>query len=290
MHADEFEITKGLVERLIDEQFPEWSDLEVSHLNVMGSDNVIFKLGDDKVIRLPRLESSSEFAERENIWLPKISKHVSIKTSQPVASGKPTSFYPFYWSVCYWIDGETSFEAKSINYNNLARDLASFIKELRNIKLSGAEPLSKRGKSLEVQVKDVEVALSDLKEEIDVKLASEIWQDCLNTEEYSGEPVWMHGDLLPSNILVKNGHLEAVIDFGLFGVGDPSCDLLPAWCLFDKESRNIFLEELKLDKASIMRGKGWALSVAIKILPYFRNTNRELVEVANKMLTNILSD
>jgi len=118
----------------------------------------------------------------------------------------------------------------------------------------------------------------------------DIWNSCLLASPWSQEPVWLHADLLPGNLLMREDRLSAVIDFGMAGAGDPACDLLPAWCLFDKETRSIFREAVGADEDQWVRGKGWALSIGLIIIPYYLKTNSELVGVARRMIDEILNE
>jgi aminoglycoside phosphotransferase (APT) family kinase protein len=140
------------------------------------------------------------------------------------------------------------------------------------------------------QDEEVRVAIKQLGEKIDAKRITAIWDLCLQAKEWGREPVWTHGDLLPGNLLVQEGRISAIIDFGLFGIGDPACDLIAAWSILTRETRPIFREALKADEATWMRGCGWALSVGLIILPYYEKTNPGLVAVGKRLIQEVLTD
>lgn len=290
LHSDEVAVDCKIALELVLQQFPYWADLEVRKLNVSGSDNTIFKLGKDKCIRFPRIEEASYHAKKEQKWLPKLAENLALKIPFPIGVGVPSDLYPFYWSVFEWIEGDTAFEINVSDNEGVALELAHFIKSLRKIDVNHDSPISKRGRGLEVQDYEVLEAISKLNDEYDGTVLLKLWRDSLDVPNYLDYPVWMHADLLPSNILIKNNKLASVIDFGLMGVGDPSCDLISAWSIFNKTSRKIFLDELQVDEESYLRGRGWALSIALKVIPYYRKTNQELVTVARRIITEILAE
>ncbi len=161
-------------------------------------------------------------------------------------------------------------------------------KALQQIDSAGGPP-ARRGLPLATQDTATQNALASLRGIIDTEKSAVIWQKCLEAQTWNKPPVWIHGDLLPANLLVQNSRLIAVIDFDLFGVGDPACDLIPAWSLFSYDTRNLFRETLGVDDATWMRGRGWALSIALIILPYYQNTNPGLFDIGERMLEEILA-
>ena len=111
-----------------------------------------------------------------------------------------------------------------------------------------------------------------------------------STPRHGGEEVWVHGDSLPGNLLVVDGRLSAVIDFGCLNVGDPACDLLPAWNVFAGESRARFRAELEVDEESWSRGRGWALCQAVSALPYYWDTNPGMIGQASHALAQVFAE
>ena len=204
-------------------------------------------------------------------------------------TGTPSNEYPFHWSIYQWIEGENAYEIKPNNLNQAAKDLAHFILKLQSIPTQGA-PKARRGYPLDSQDKAVREALKQVSGWVDISTLELMWDELLNVPSWSLEPRWFHGDLLPQNLLVNNGVIHAVIDFGLMGIGDPACDLLPAWSLLDANSRSMFKKTLNVDEHTWERGKGWSLLIALIILPVYRNRNQVLVDVAEHMINELLLD
>lgn len=259
-------ITVDLVKELIDSQFPEFSDLEIKKVEKSGNDNRTFHLGDNMSIRLPSGTSYASQVEKELKWIPIFKNHINLTIPSPVAKGLPSSEYPFNWVINHWIEGET------VNYENvndlkeLAVDLARFLKELQSIDASlgpvAGEHNFYRGGSLKVYDSETREAFIKLKDVFDVNILEKIWNASLQSK-YEHKPVWVHGDVAIGNLLIENGKLVSVIDFGILGTGDPACDYVMAWTFFDSQSRKVFKEELNCDEETFNRAKGWALWKAL---------------------------
>ena len=260
------DINVDLVKELIAHQFPEFSDLEIKMVEKSGHDNRTFHLGDNMSVRLPSGPSYALQIEKELTCLPIFKNHISLTIPSPIAKGEPSSKYPFNWAINRWIEGET------VNYDNvcdlkeLAVDLARFLKELQSIDASlgplAGEHNFYRGGSLEVYDCETRNSLKKLKDVFDIDIIENIWNTALKSK-YEDKPVWVHGDVAVGNLLVKNGKLSSVIDFGILGTGDPACDYVMAWTFFDSESRQVFKEELNCDEETLNRAKGWALWKAL---------------------------
>ena len=289
MHDNEFEIDETLVINLLKQQCPESAELPISKIMHYGTDNAIFRIGDKYSIRLPRVEYTAEQIEKEQTWLPKFAPHLPFVIPTPITAGKPSKEFPHSWYVYNWIEGVDAYNEPPSDINQLAGDLAGFIKALWQLDTNGA-PAARRGLPLNTQDKAVCEAISNLKDTIDTDTITRIWQECLKVPDWNKPPVWLHADLLPSNLLLQNDKLHAVIDFGLMGVGDPACDLIPAWCLLNADARKIFKETLGIDENTWTRGKGWALSIALIIMPYYKDTNPVLMSVARRIIEEILAD
>lgn len=175
------------------------------------------------------------------------------------------------------------------NLDQGARDLAIFVRSLHQIKLSGG-PKTRRGGALKTQSKEVEKALAQLEHELDVSRVQSIWQTCIDAPVWSRALVWIHCDLLPANILAHNDKIVSILDFDMFGMGDPAIDLLPAWSVFSGESRKLFIDSLGYDESMVLRAIGWALSIGLIIIPYYQETNKELCEVGWRFVREVLAD
>lgn len=289
MHDNEWKIDEPIVRGLIKTEFPDWAELPLKALSHSGTDHAIYRLGDKLCVRLPRIEEAIGGVEKEQRWLSVLAPGLAVKIPEVVGVGEPSDEYPGKWSVCKWIEGKSLLEATFQDEVQFAKDLALFIKELQRVPVTEG-PRSRRAGLLSSQDDAVRNAIDQLGDKIDAKQIAKIWEACLAEPVWENSPVWTHGDLLPGNILVKDKRLVGVIDFGLCGVGDPACDMIAGWSVFSEKGREAFRKELGIDDATWKRGRGWALSIALIILPYYEKTNPGLVGVAERILAEILSE
>ncbi|MEH0822244.1 MULTISPECIES: aminoglycoside phosphotransferase family protein [unclassified Micromonospora] len=291
MHADEVETDVDLVRRLLAGQFPRWAELPIRPVASYGTDHDIYRLGSQLVARLPRIGWATRQAAKEAQWLPKLAPHLPLALPVPVAMGRPAEGYPFDWSVCEWLPGENA-NGTIHDLEQAAVDLAAFVTALRRIDTTGAfpRPPRSRGGALAEFDESVRRSVAQLGDRIDGAATLRSWQESLDAPAWDGPEVWVHGDLLPGNLLVVDGRLSAVIDFGGLNVGDPACDLQPAWNVFAGASRARFRAELDVDDASWLRGRGWALFQAVSALPYYWETNPGMIRQASHALTQVLGD
>lgn len=259
------DITVDLAKKLIFEQFPQWSHLEIKPVKNSGHDNRTFHLGDDLTIRLPSGKEYEPQIQKEAKWLPVLAQHLSLPITAPVAKGKPTPEYPLAWSINRWLVGETVTHT-NVDLQKFAIELARFLKELEAINAENGPQAGAhnfyRGGDLAVYIEEFEQALTQLPAGPQRNHYQDIWTTALATK-WEKKPVWVHGDIAVGNLLVNDGHLSGVIDFGILGTGDPACDLVMAWTFFDSKSRKAFKEEMGLDDTTWQRGKGWALWKAL---------------------------
>jgi aminoglycoside phosphotransferase (APT) family kinase protein len=293
MHDNEQEVTLDLVRTLLKEQCQQWADLTLVPVRSSGTDNALFRLGDQYVVRIPRIEwspgSVTNGINKESLWVPQLARHLKTPVSEPVFKGSPNDIFPWPWSITKWHDGHNPDFEKKNEYEQLAIDLACFLNELHNISLPQTGPFSRRGVPLNNLDRETKKALKALEDDMDTRPLAFLWGELSNTPGWNKPPVWMHGDLLPGNILIQNNRLSAVIDFADVGLGDPACDLVVAWCLFNAHSRAIFRKHLiNVDEHTWQRGQGWALSIALIILPYYKNTNPVLTSVARRIIEQLL--
>lgn len=291
MHADEVETSPELVRRLLAAQFPNWADLPISKVDSYGTDHDIYRLGDSLSARLPRIGWATSQAAKEAEWLPRLAPHLPLALPVQLAAGKPGEGYPFDWSIYEWLPGENANSAIE-DMGQAAVDLAGFIKAMRRIDTSNAFPRlpHRRGGPLVESDEGVRRSIAELGDRIDGKAALRSWDESLSAPVWQGKEVWLHGDLLQGNLLVTDGRLSAVIDWGGLNVGDPACDLQPAWNLFEGESRERFRRELEVDEASWLRGRGWALAQAVIAMPYYWDTNPGMIRQTSHALEQVLAD
>ena len=288
MHDDEVDIDVGLVHRLLAAQFPHWSERPIDEVQSTGTVNAMYRLGDDLCVRLPRVRGWADDLEKELQWLPALAPQLPLAVPEPVARGEPDAGHPFAWAIYRWLEGET-FAIDRVDEREAATDLAQFVTMLRRIDSSGA-PRSRRDKSLRVKDPESRAAIESRRGVIDTDAVTAAWETSLRAPAWDGTPVWTHGDLVPPNLLVVDGRLRAVIDFGCLGVGDPACDLIVAWNLLSAETRDVFRAALPVDDATWARGRGWALSVGLIALPYYQSTNPVLAGISRYAIDEALAD
>lgn len=294
-------IGEALVRRLLAAQFPQWAELPLSPVPLSGMDNATFRLGGAMSVRLPRFARWVRQVGREHEWLPRLAPHLPLPIPVPLAKGEPSEGYPYPWSVYRWIDGTPGTADGFADSVRTARDLAEFVLALQRIDPAGGPPpewsnafrgvpLGDERDSIAVEAR-VRPKIADLSGLIDTGAVTAAWEAALAAPPWAGDPVWVHGDLAPANLLTRDGRLSAVIDFGTVAVGDPAVDLLPAWGLLDAPGREVFRSALGVDDATWARGRGWALASALPTPsdPYFRD-HPERIALALRQLAAIVAD
>jgi aminoglycoside phosphotransferase (APT) family kinase protein len=288
LHSDELAIDVGLVRALVGRTRPEWSSLPLSALSTSGSSNALFRLGDELLVRLPRQPNGSVAIEKEARWLPRIGPLLPVSVPDVVAVGEPGLGYPERWSIVRWLEGDVpsvvdpSSEAEPARAR-LARDLADVVSALQRIPVSPAALADShlqqyRGEPLrsmdDTTRRDVAACRTIPDLDLDLDAALRVWDDAMALPDPGrGSTVrWFHGDLLAENLLVRRGRLTAVLDFGGLGVGDPTVDLVVAWEVLDRDSRDVFRHVVDVDEQSWLRGRAWALAVALMTFPYYWQT------------------
>ncbi|PSM43395.1 phosphotransferase [Streptomyces dioscori] len=293
MNPDELDIDETLVGRLVAEQFPEWAGLSVERVVSAGTDNAMYRLGDDMVVRLPRRPGGAGQAEKEQRWLPKLAPRLPLAVPVPLAAGAPGQGYALPWGVFRWLDGSNVYDeplGKGDELADAAGQLGRFVAALREVDAVGGSP-SWRGGPL-ADDRHVRAAIRELGTDgvLDASAVTARWEDALRVPRWTGAPVWLHGDLLPGNLLAQDGRLSAVIDFGGLGTGDPAADVLAAWAVFDGGTRPLFREAAGVDDDTWARGRGWALHFGLTAEHHYRVTNPVLAAVGHRAVTEALAD
>ena len=285
MHDDEVPIEEGLVRRLLGEQFPDWADLPLRRVEPSGTVNAIFRLGDELSVRLPRREGPTEPEVEAFEWLPRLAPLLPVEIPVPVAQGRPSAVYPWFWEVHRWVEGETVPVAE-IDAIQAARDLAALVAALQRVSPVGAP----QGRGIPLAERDKEIQYWLTRFDGDAAVTVE-WERALAAPPWDGPLVWHHGDLDARNWLVRDGRIKGVIDWGSAGVGDPACDVMVAWKLHSPAARDAFREALPTDDATWERARGWALSQAVAALAYYTpTTNPALFYEAENWLDLVLSE
>jgi aminoglycoside phosphotransferase (APT) family kinase protein len=294
MHADEVDTDPPLVRRLLADQFPHWADLSIDPVESSGTDNAIYRLGDDMAVRLPRIPGGTGTIDKELRWLPTLAPLLPVAISQPLAKGSPGQGYPWHWSVHSWLAGESVNVERLADPVGLAQDLGDFVAAMRRIDTAGAPIAGRdgsRGVPLARRDAATREAIVQLDGVVDGSSVTAAWDAAVRAPTWQRPGVWIHGDLLSGNVLVDGrGRLSAVIDFGCMAVGDPACDVMAAWTLFEAEGREAFRSAIEVDDAGWARGRGWALSFALIALPYYMHTNPVFVRDARHVIREVLAD
>ncbi|MBN4064355.1 aminoglycoside phosphotransferase family protein [Dehalococcoides mccartyi] len=287
------EINSSLVKTLVANQFPQWRELLVTEVLPNGWDNRTFRLGDDMSVRLPSAERYAAQVDKEQRWLPLLAKRLPLPIPTPIAIGIPGSGYPWEWSIYGWLPGETAAADRTLKMPAFALSLSSFLTSLHRIATTGAPAPGDhnfyRGGDLSVYDGQTRKALEILDDDssLDIVKITEVWDKALDSS-WNNPPVWIHGDVSSENLLVRDGELSGVIDFGGLAVGDPACDLVIAWTMFDVDSRQIFRQALDMDDATWERGRGWALWKSLIILSGISESNAAEAQACRNTLNEIL--
>ncbi len=286
-------IDVSLARRLVASQFPDWAELPIRPVALSGWDNRTFHLGEQMLVRLPSAEAYASQVEREKLWLPKLAPMLPLPIPEPLGMGVPSFGYLWRWSIYRWIEGQTAHDSSVASFVALAKELAVFLSALQAIEATGgpqAGPESfHRGGKLEVYDHEARQAAQALRGRIDVGLVLRVWDRALQST-WSRPPVWVHGDISPVNLIVRDGRLSGVIDFGQLSVGDPACDLALCWTFFDRESRNAFRAALTLDAVTWTRGQGWALWKALVVAAGITESNAAERTRCWRTITEVLMD
>jgi aminoglycoside phosphotransferase (APT) family kinase protein len=279
MHDDEVDIDEGLVRRLVTAQMPDLAELDLEIVEPWGTDNAVWRLGDEFVVRLPRIQGASGQSRKEDEWLHRLAPHLSVEIPESIAVGEPAFGYPYQWAVQRWIDGHAAGPDRIGDPLGFAGDLARVLRELREVPTVGAPPARHRARPLAAYDEATRRAIAGAAHLIDATTAVAVWEDALAADPYDGPEVWVHGDLEGNCVVDDDGRLTGIVDWNSACVGDPAVDVQVTWSpLFTVASRRVFLDLLQVDEATIRRSRGAAVHQACAALPYYLSTHPPIVE------------
>jgi aminoglycoside phosphotransferase (APT) family kinase protein len=283
----------ALVKRLIAAQFPQWTDLPIRPVKVEGWDNRTYHLGEDMSVRLPSASWYAAAVEKEQRWLPVLAPQLPLPVPAPLAKGQPGLGYPYHWSINRWLAGETAAHDRISDLDEFADTLADFLITLRNIDSTGG-PLAGehsfyRGAPPVHYDGETRAAVTKLGDRIDGASALKVWDAAL-AASYNGPPVWFHGDVARGNLLVENGRLSAVIDFGTSGIGDPACDLAITWTFFHGKNRETFRRAISVDDGTWARGRGWTIWKSLIVLADQIDTDPEGAAENQRIIADLIAE
>lgn len=295
IHEDEVDVSPALVRRLLAAQHPQWADLPLTVAGEWGTDHAMYRLGDALVVRLPRIGWAVKAVAAEQRWLPFLGPQLPVEIPDVVATGEPGEGYPWPWTVLTWIEGAHPPTVDWWGAEQLAVDLARFNRALGAIDpadgpVAGSPGGPQRGIPIRLRDEQVRACIARVADEFDADALLAAWEADAFVADHDGAPVWVHGDLTPGNLLLRDGRLAGVLDFGGIAVGDPSVGLLPAWNLFAGQARQTFRDFSNADDATWRRGRAWALSIAAVALPYYRDTFPAICELSRRVVAEVLAD
>ncbi|MFN7165360.1 MAG: aminoglycoside phosphotransferase family protein [Hyphomonas sp.] len=262
-------LSPGIAAGLILQQFPELAVKKVLPMAAVGTDNFIFRIGDDLCARFPKAAWAAGTARREVSALPRFAG-APLAVPEVYGLGRAGAGYPNNWSVLTWLPGTPLEDSALEDPAFAARQLAGFLRHVREAPVDPAfspgPDNNGRGAPLATRTDAFNAALPQLPD-VNLDWAMRLWSQALRAGQ-AEEVCWLHGDVHPGNVLVEDGRVSGVIDWGLCGVGDGACDLLTAWAMFDAAPRDVFRKAMGASDAEWLRGAGWALSMAVIYLPY----------------------
>ncbi|GLI26747.1 hypothetical protein ARHIZOSPH14_09890 [Agromyces rhizosphaerae] len=291
-HPDEVPTDATLARRLVAAQFPEWAHLPIGAAPSQGTDNAMYRLGDELAVRLPRMPWAAAPLEREYRWLPLIAPQLPVAAPLPLALGRPADGYPWHWTVCRWLVGEhppvdDEADASSsalAGQHDLARDLAAFARAMRDLDPDGAPttawPLPLAGEDDFVSGQLAAIGATEL---------DAIWSAARSARPPATR-TWIHGDLSPGNLLVADGRLTGVLDFGTMGLGDPASEHRVAWNLLGRTTRETYRAAVDADDDEWARARGWALLQALAQLAHVAERHPPIAAGARRVLAELLSE
>ncbi|RSM91513.1 aminoglycoside phosphotransferase [Kibdelosporangium aridum] len=262
------EFEQDLVRALLREQHPDLADLELRDV-AGGWDNQQWRLGADLAVRMPRTERAPALLRIEQKWLPVLAERLPLPTPVPVRIGEPSALFEHTWTITRWVEGEPA-DYAPITRVDAAENLAGFLKALHQQAPAEAPANPTRGIPLAGIQDGFTSALQVIAGDPNAHAAREIWEKAVAAPAWQGPPTWLHGDLHPANVVVQDGTLAGVIDFGEMCAGDPATDLSAAWILLPATSR-FFDAYANADEATIARARGWAVLRALHLISIGRN-------------------
>lgn len=267
---DEVRFEQDLVRALLRDQHPDLADLELRDVNG-GWDNQQWRLGQELAVRLPRTERAPALLRTEQTWLPVLAGRLPLPTPTPVRIGKPSSLFEHTWTIMRWVEGDPADHAP-VTRAEAAEVLAEFLGALHVPAPADAPANATRGVPLSGLQEGVEAGFEVVAGHPSAKGAREVWEEAAAAPGWQGTPLWLHGDLHPANVIVRDGMLAGVIDFGEMCAGDPATDLSAAWIVLPAGAANRFFDTYgRADEATITRARGWAVLRALGLIGIGRN-------------------
>lgn len=270
MSAPETPITADLVRAALTEQHPDLAGLPLREV-AGGWGNQMWRLGDDLAVRVQRMDPTPELQLKERRWLPVLAPRLPLPVPTPVRHGEPSAHLPRHWTVMTWVPGEPLDHATITRGEHAADALAGFLRALHVAAPADAPSSADRG----AHPRDVTDGFEGFLRAVapaDSAAVRSVWADAVAAPAREGPPVWVHGDLHPANVVVADGTLAGVVDFGDLFAGDPAWDLAAAWVLLPAGLAARFFDAYaQADDAAVRRARGLAALKALFLLLMGRN-------------------
>lgn len=295
MHPEQLAVTATMVSALVREQFPQWRDLPVRAVRSSGTVNALFRLGDRLVARLPlvpmELTQARRWLQAEAAAAGELVGRSRFPTPEPVALGEPGAHYPMPWAVQTWVPGTVALDADPAGSTGFAADLAEFIGDVRTIPTAGRTfSGTGRGGRLTDHEAWVQESLHRSECLLDVARLRRLWKRLRVLPDAADPDLMSHGDLMPGNVLVRDGRLAGVLDVGGLAPADPSLDLVAAWHLLDVGPREVLRRELTSSDLEWARGAAWAFVQAIGLVWYYERSNPSMSRIGRRTLERLLTE
>ena len=296
LHDNEIHVDEEVVRSLLRSQCPDWADLPLASAGE-GTDNTMYRLGHDLLVRLPRTPDTARSVRKEQQWLPRLAPHLDCMIPEPVHAGSPTSAYPLTWSIYRWIDGAEPGSVTVTDWSTFGADLARSVRQLHQIDLMGVSGTGDlawyRGASLHECADWFSTSFEQchrlVDADVDLSTVERMWRDALALPDPTTPHVWLHGDLKPTNLLVQGGRFHAMIDFGCLSIGYPDAEHSTVWDL-PAAAREAYWCELDIDEPTWLRARAWAVLVAVSGISYYWETLPAYVAECLARLGEIVSD
>ncbi|MEM9902674.1 MAG: phosphotransferase [Pseudomonadota bacterium] len=269
---------------------PALAALPLSAVASPGTDNALWRLGDDLVVRIPRRAEAVAAFRKEMEWLSHLSA-LPLDVPEPVLIGQSDAMPHGAFGVARWIPGEIAAPEKIADPEAAATALAAFLTALRALPTDGAPRAGAanygRGIPLTEMTERILPAIDLLGDEIDAIAGREMWL-AASAVPFEGRPTWLHGDLKDDNLIAREGALCGVIDWGLASVGDPAADTMAAWTWIAPAARDAFRDALGVPEAEWLRAQGWALYAGAIALSYYRmRGHADLCRISRRTLARL---
>jgi aminoglycoside phosphotransferase (APT) family kinase protein len=293
MPVAEVDVTPDLVQRLVAAQHRDLAHLPIE-VTANGWDNVICRVGDALVARLPRREVAARLLAHEQRWLPVLEPRLPLPIPAPVRVGQPGLGYPWPWSIVPFLPGQVATQDPPDDPRDAAVTLGRFLGALHTPAPSDAPANPVRGIPLADRRETFTENLRILGGLVDQRAVMPRWEAALAAPTWDRPPVWLHGDLHPANILVHRGRVSGVIDFGDITSGDPATDLSVAWMLLPADCHGAFrnaYDEARghsADDDTWARARGWALALSLAFLAHSAD-NLQLADIGRHALSAVLA-